>query len=201
MTEKATLGERMSEQKEFEASFRGHFLIAMPSLEDPNFSESVTYLCEHTPEGAVGLVINRVDPELTIEAVFQELKLESAPDVDTPPVHLGGPVHPGQIFVLHGPPFDWEACHPVTPSLALSNSKDILEKLAIGQGPESFILAVGCAGWGPGQLESEIMANAWLSCPASETVLFETPPEKQWEEAARLMGVNLKLFSGAVGHA
>jgi len=172
----------MSQQNEFEASLRGHFLIAMPSLEDPNFSESVTCLCEHTPEGAVGLVINRVDPELTIEAIFEELKLESAPDADTPPVHLGGPVHPGQI-----PPFDWEACHPVTPSLALSNSKDILEKLAIGQGPESFILAVGCAGWGPGQLESEIMANSWLSCPASETIL--------------LMGVNLKFFSGAAGHA
>lgn len=191
----------MSQEKEFEASFKGHFLIAMPSLVDPNFSETVTYLCEHTAEGAVGLVINRVDPELTIEAVFQELKLESIPDVDTLPIHLGGPVHPGQIFVLHGPPFGWEACRPVTPSLALSNSKDILEKIAKGQGPESFVLALGCAGWGPGQLESEIMANAWLSCPASETILFETPPERQWEEAARLMGVNLKLFSGAVGHA
>jgi putative transcriptional regulator len=164
----------------------------MPSLADPNFSETVTYVCEHTAEGAVGLVINRVHPELTIEAVFRELDLESIPHVDSLPIHLGGPVHAGQIFVLHGPPFGWEACRPVTPSVALSNSKDLLERLAKGE---------GCAGWGPGQLEAEILANAWLSCPASETILFETPLERRWEEAARLMGVDLKLLSEEAGHA
>ncbi|UCD87860.1 MAG: YqgE/AlgH family protein [Desulfobacterales bacterium] len=191
----------MSQEREFEASLKGHFLIAMPSLADPNFSETVTYVCEHTAEGAVGLVINRVHPELTIEAVFRELDLESIPHVDSLPIHLGGPVHAGQIFVLHGPPFGWEACRPVTPSVALSNSKDLLERLAKGEGPESFILTVGCAGWGPGQLEAEILANAWLSCPASETILFETPLERRWEEAARLMGVDLKLLSEEAGHA
>lgn len=191
----------MSQEKEFQASLRGHFLIAMPSLADPNFSQTVTCVCEHTAEGAVGLVINRVHPELTMEAVLKELELESVPEVDSLPVNLGGPVHTSQIFVVHGPPFGWEACRPVTPSLALSNSKDLLEALAKGQGPKSFIITLGCAAWGPGQLESEIMANAWLTCPASETVLFETPVDERWEKAARLMGIDVRLLTGAAGHA
>jgi putative transcriptional regulator len=191
----------MSDDRELTGSLKGHFLIAMPSLSDPNFSQTVTYLCEHTDEGAVGLVINRVHPEMTVETVFKELKLESVPEVDSLPIHLGGPVHEGQIFILHGPPFGWQACRPVTPTLALSNSKDLLEKLAVGQGPESFIITLGCAGWGPGQLESEIMANAWLACPASETILFETPAERRWEEAAKLMGIDVRLLTGAAGHA
>ena len=191
----------MSQEKEFQVSLKGHFLIAMPSLADPNFSQTVTCICEHTAEGAVGLVINRVHPELTMEPVLKELNLESVPEVESLPLHLGGPVHPSQIFVVHGPPFGWEACRPVTPSLALSNSKDLLESLAKGQGPESFIITLGCAAWGSGQLESEIMANAWLTCPASETVLFETSVDKRWEKAARLMGIDLKFLTEAAGHA
>ena len=191
----------MNQEKEFQVSLKGHFLIAMPSLADPNFSKTVTYVCEHTPEGAVGLVINRVHPELTMEPMLKELNLESVPEVDSLPLHLGGPVHPSQIFVVHGPPFGWEACRPVTPSLALSNSKDLLESLAKGQGPESFIITLGCAAWGPGQLESEIMANAWLTCPASETVLFETPVDKRWEKAAKLMGIDVRLLTEVAGHA
>lgn len=191
----------MSQENEFQVSLKEHFLIAMPSLVDPNFSRTVTYVCEHTPGGAMGLVINRVHAELTMEAVFKELDMEYVPEVGSIPMHLGGPVHPSQVFVLHGPPFGWEACSPVSPSLALSNSKDLLERLAKRQGPESFIIALGCAAWSPGQLESEIMENAWLTCPASETILFETPVDKRWEEAARLMGIDLRLFSEAAGHA
>jgi putative transcriptional regulator len=191
----------MSQEKEFQVYLKGHFLIAMPSLADPNFSQTVTCICEHTAEGAVGLVINRVHPELTMEPVLRELNLEYIQEVESLPLHLGGPVHPSQIFVVHGPPFGWEACRPVTPSLALSNSKDLLESLAKGQGPESFIITLGCAAWGSGQLESEIMANAWLTCPASKTILFETPVDKRWEKAAKLMGIDLTLLTGAAGHA
>ena len=191
----------MNQENGYQESLRGHFLIAMPGLGDPNFYQTVTYLCEYTPEGAVGLVINRVHPELTMGAVFQELDLESVPDADAQPVHLGGPVHMEQLFILHGPPFGWEACRPVTSSIALSNSKDLLEILAKGKGPESFILTLGCAGWGPGQLEAEIMANTWLTCPASETVLFETPVEKRWEQAAKLMGIDPMQLTDAVGRA
>ncbi|NVL90724.1 MAG: YqgE/AlgH family protein [Desulfobacterales bacterium] len=191
----------MSQEQGFQTSLKGHFLIAMPSLADPNFSQTVTHICEHNADGAVGLVINRVHPELTMEAVFKELSLESVPETNSIPVHLGGPVHQGQIFVVHGPPFDWEACRPVNSSIALSNSKDLLEKLAKGEGPESFIITLGCAGWGSGQLEYEIMSNAWLTCPANETILFETPVDKRWEEAAKLMGVDVKLLTEAAGHA
>lgn len=191
----------MSQEKEYYTSLKGHFLIAMPSLLDPNFSQSVTYLGEHTPEGAMGLVINRVHPELITEAVFKELNLKSVPEINSLPLHLGGPVHTEQIFILHGPPFGWEACRPVTPSIALSNSRDLVEVLAQGKGPESFMLAIGCAGWGPGQLESEIMANSWLTCPANETILFETPVEQRWEQAARLLGIDPAQLADVAGHA
>jgi putative transcriptional regulator len=173
----------------------------MPSLLDPNFFQSVTCICEHTLDGALGLVINRVLPEISVKMVFNELDLDPIPELDGTPVYLGGPVHKGQVFVLHGPPFEWESFHSVTPSLALSNSKDILTALARGKGPASFILALGCAGWGPGQLESEIMTNAWLTASVNETILFHTPPEKRWEEAARLLGIDISLLGDTVGHA
>lgn len=191
----------MIEEVQYQESLRGHFLIAMPSLADPNFSQTVTYICESTPEGAVGLVINRVHRELTMGTVFKELSLASVPETEALPLHLGGPVHVEQVFVLHGPPFGWEACRLVTSSIALSNSKDLLEILARGKGPESFILTLGCAGWGPGQLEAEIMANAWLTCPASEAILFEIPVGDRWEQAARLIGIDPTQLSDTVGRA
>jgi putative transcriptional regulator len=191
----------MTEELESEICLRGHFLIAMPGLEDPNFFQTVSYVCEHNAEGAVGLVINRVHPELTGEAVFRDLEMTAAQKFGGLPIHLGGPVHEDEVFVLHGPPFGWEACKPVTSSVALSNSKDLLERLAQGEGPESFMITLGCAGWGPGQLESEIMANVWLSCPANEKILFDMPHDKKWEEAAKLIGIDVRLLSGAVGHA
>jgi putative transcriptional regulator len=191
----------MTEENELGTCLKGHFLIAMPGLEDPNFLRSVTYLCEHNEEGAVGLVINRVHPEVNVDVILKGLQVESVSGLAPPPVHFGGPVHSDELFILHGPPFGWEACKPVTTSVALSNSIDLLENIAQGQGPEAFIIALGCAGWGPGQLESEIMANVWLSCPANEKVLFETPPEERWEEAAKLMGIDVRLLTGFAGHA
>jgi putative transcriptional regulator len=191
----------MTQESQYQSFLKGQFLIAMPSLADPNFHQSVTCLCEHTPEGALGLVINRVHPQLTMGSIFKELNLESIPEMDSLPIHLGGPVHPEQIFILHGPPFGWESCSKVNSHLALSNSRDLLETLAKGKGPESVILTLGCAGWGPGQLESEIMANAWLTCPVSETVLFETPIEKRWEQAAKLMGIDPTRLTEVAGHA
>lgn len=191
----------MSEEKRYEGSLKGHFLIAMPSLADPNFHQTVTYMGEHTPEGAVGLVINRVHPELTMEAVFKELNLKSIPEIHSLPLHIGGPVHTEQIFILHGPPFGWAASRQVSSTIALSNSKDLVERLAMGEGPESFLLALGCAGWGPGQLESEIMANSWLTCPSSDTILFQTPTEERWEQAAKLMGIDPARLTNTAGHA
>jgi putative transcriptional regulator len=191
----------MKNQDTYESSLRGDLLIAMPSLNDPNFSQTVTYMVEHTTEGAMGLVINRVHPEFSVTVIFEELGLKTLPQVASLPLHMGGPVHTGQVFILHGPPFDWEACRVVTPAVALSNSKDILAELAQGSGPESFLLTVGCAGWGPGQLESEIMANSWLNCKATTDILFRTPVEKRWEEAAKLMGIDPHRLADTAGHA
>lgn len=184
-----------------ESSLKGHFLIAMPSLADPNFSHTVSYIAEHTPEGAMGLVINRPHPELSMAAVFDELKLEADPETASLPLFLGGPVHTGQIFVLHGPPFGWQACQQVTPRIGLSNSMDLLDSVAQGRGPTSLVIALGCAGWGPGQLESEIMENAWLSCPATESILFDMAVEDRWEEATRLLGIDPNRLTDVSGHA
>lgn len=191
----------MIEANNYESSLKGHFLIAMPSLADPNFSQTVTFIVEHTPEGAMGLIINRVHPEFSIGTVFKELELETVPGVASLPLYLGGPVHTGQIFILHGPPFEWEACRPVTSWVALSNSQDILERLAEGSGPGFFMLTIGCAGWGPGQLEAEIMANSWLTCPATEGVVFDTPLERRWSEAAKLIGIDPTRLADTAGHA
>ena len=183
------------------ATLRGQFLLAMPSLIDPNFHQTVTSICEHNENGAMGIIINRVHHSLTAKDIFQELNIEHAPGSDTIPIHLGGPVHLGEIFVLHGPPFEWEATLMITPSLAMSNTRDILEAVAMCRGPRAFIISLGCAGWGPGQLESEIKENAWLNSPIFEENIFEMPVESRWEEAVKKMGIDPTLLSDTAGHA
>jgi len=182
-------------------SLKGQFLMAMPSLADPNFSQTVTCICEHTPEGAVGIVVNRVHPPLSGKDIFEELKIKCLPGAESIPIHIGGPVHLNEIFVLHGPPFGWEGSLMITPTLAMSNTKDILESLSMGRGPESFIISLGCAGWGAGQLESELKQNAWLTSPVFEEVIFRLPIEARWEEAVRKIGIDPALLSDTAGHA
>jgi putative transcriptional regulator len=123
------------------------------------------------------------------------------PGAESIPIHIGGPVHIGEIFLLHGPPFDWEGCLMITTSLAMSNTRDILEEVAMGRGPKSFIIALGCAGWGPGQLESEIKQNAWLTSPVFEDIIFEIPIETRWEGALKKIGVEPALLLDTAGHA
>lgn len=181
--------------------FKGQFLIAMPNLADPNFSQTVTCICEHTPEGAVGIVVNRVYSPLTGKDIFEELKIESLSDADSIPVHIGGPVHSNEVFVLHGPPFEWQGCRKITPFLAMSNTKDVLEALSMERGPKPFLIALGCAGWGPGQLEAEIKANAWLTSPVFEEIIFRLPVENRWEEAVKKVGIDPMALSDTAGHA
>ena len=188
-------------QNNYPGTLKGQFLLSMPSLLDPNFHQTVTCMCEHNSEGAMGLVINRVHPALTAKDIFEELKMEYIPGAESVPIHIGGPVHIAELFVLHGPPFDWEACLKITPNLALSNTKDIIESIASGKGPESFIITIGCAGWGPGQLEAEIKENAWLTYPIFEENIFEMPVENRWEEAVKKMGIDPTLLSNTAGHA
>ncbi len=185
----------------YQGFFKGQFLIAMPAMTDPGFFQTVTCISEHTSEGAVGIVINRPHPKISGKDIFDELGIEYIPETESIPIYIGGPVHVGEIFILHGPPFNWEGCLIVTPDLAMSNSRDILDAIAIGRGPESFIVSIGCAGWGKDQLESEIKANVWLTCPVSEKIIFELPVEFRWEEAMKKMGINPAQLSGKAGHA
>ncbi len=182
-------------------SLKGQFLIAMPALMDPNFYQTVTFICEHTADGAVGLVVNRVHDTLTLKNIFTELELTVHTDIGSLPVHIGGPVNINQIFVLHGPPFEWEGCLKVSPNIAMSNTMDIFSALSVGAGPKSFIVSLGCAGWGPGQLESELKQNAWLTGPAPEDIIFTIPFEMRWQEAVKKMGIDPALLTGAAGHA
>lgn len=183
-------------------SFMNQFLIAMPALADPNFSHTVTYICEHTPNGALGIVINRVVDDIDLAVVLEHMKIvTNVPNIVGHPVFLGGPVQPERGFVLHSPLGEWTSSVHVTDSMAVTTSRDILEAVAEGRGPEKVLIALGYAGWGPGQLEVEMAQNAWLNGPADPQIIFDTPVEKRWEAAAALMGVDLRLLSNSVGHA
>ena len=177
------------------------FLIAMPGLEDPNFFHTVTYICEHNDEGALGLVINR-PLDMRLGEVFEHMKIEpSDPRAAEVRVYLGGPVQQDRGFVLHEPLGEWEATLKVTDRIGITSSADILAAIAEGRGPERKLVALGYAGWGAGQLEREMSENAWLSGPADPQVLFELPDEARWKAAAAALGVDLDLLSGDAGHA
>lgn len=183
------------------ASLRNHFLIAMPQLADPHFSHTVTYICEHNAEGALGIVINR-PLEISLGDVLQHMRIQPAEYVDTAaPIYGGGPVQTERGFVLHRPVGAWTSTLAVTEDIALTTSRDILSAIGHGEGPKDFLLALGYAGWGAGQLEEEMAQNAWLSGPADPAILFELPVEERWGAAAALIGVDLTLLSSETGHA
>lgn len=178
-----------------------HLLIAMPTLADPNFSQTVTYVCEHNDDGALGIVINR-PTEMRVREMLAHLEIEpiqAAAGVDRP-IYAGGPVQRERGFVLHEPLGHWEASLAVTDTIGLTSSRDILGAIARGEGPPRHRVALGYAGWGAGQLEREIAANAWLSGPADTAILFETPADQCWHAAATLLGVDLNLIPGQAGH-
>ncbi|HFE37162.1 MAG TPA: YqgE/AlgH family protein [Gammaproteobacteria bacterium] len=182
--------------------FGGHFLVAVPSLQDPNFLRSVTYICEHNADGAFGIVINR-ELDATISDIFRELKLtcvEDAPGLKQK-VFSGGPVDIERGLVLHQPAGHWKSTLIQNNELAVTSSLDILTAIGQNQGPEKFIMVLGYAGWGAGQLEQEMAANAWLSAPANLDVIFDTPASQRWEKAAQSMGIDIRLLSSDIGHA
>lgn len=182
-------------------SLKGHFLTAMPMLKDPNFSQTVSVMCEHNSEGAVGIVVNRVHEGISGEDIFKELNISYTPGAGSIPVHIGGPVHMGEIFLIHGPPYGWESCIMITSQVAMSNTRDIIESIAMGEGPESFLIALGCAGWSPGQLEDEIKNNAWLTHPVANDIIFNSPIESRWDEAMKRMGIDPAFISETAGNA
>lgn len=185
-----------------DASLKHHLLIAMPQLADPNFHHSVTYLIEHNAEGAMGLTLNR-PTDASLMDVFADLEIEClAPPSDHHQLVMGGPVQPEAGFILHPPTSQvWQSSIPVDNQLWLTTSRDILEAIARGQGPEQSLLALGYAGWGPGQLEQELAENAWLSTPASADLIFDVPIDQRWQAAAARLGVDLNLISTEAGHS
>lgn len=183
------------------ANLTDHFLIAMPSLADSNFSRTVTYLCEHNAEGALGIVINR-PTDISLGELLDHLEIEDvAPRVAAKPVYLGGPVQRDRGFVLHRPGGEWDSSLQISDKIVLTTSRDILTAIARREGPQDYLVALGYAGWGPGQLEQEMAENAWLTGPAGDGVLFDKSSDQRWQAAAALLGVDMTLLSSGAGHA
>lgn len=178
-----------------------HFLIAMPNMADPNFARSLTYICEHNEQGALGLVVNR-PIEMTMSTLFEQvdIALDDRRWADLP-VYFGGPVQVDRGFVLHRPAGAWQSTLTVRDDVALTTSKDILEAVGKGQGPEHIFVSLGYAGWAAGQLEQELGQNAWLTVAADLDVVFNTPPEQRFQAAVDLLGIDLARLSDHAGHA
>lgn len=177
------------------------FLVAMPTLADPNFQHSVTYICEHNAQGALGIIINRPS-NLVLGDIFKQLSIEAShTDTKGLPVWQGGPVQLERGFVIHSPTGEWEATLKLGADLGVTTSRDVLASIARGTGPDKLFIALGYAGWGAGQLESEMAENAWLSTPVDPRILFDLPADQRWQAAAQSIGVDLALLSGDAGHA
>jgi len=178
-----------------------HFLIAMPAMADPRFANTLTYVCEHNKDGALGIVINR-PIDMTLSSLFDQINV---PLNDNPlggaPVHFGGPVQIDRGFVLHRPLGNWQSTLAISDDLGLTTSKDVLEALARGEGPKDVFVSLGYAGWSAGQLEQELAQNAWLTVEANADVLFDVPPEQRLPAAMQLLGIDFARLSEGAGHA
>lgn len=189
-------------------SLTNHLLIAMPGLNDPNFHQSVSYICEHNEEGAMGIVVNRPLP-ISFADLCQQLDITVADsEIANYPIFEGGPVEMERGFILHTPIGDWESTLVVSESenIGLTMSQDIIQAIADGydsdnQPPQQFMICLGYAGWGEDQLEDEMADNAWLNVAATKLLLFQTPIEQRWTKAAAALGVNLQQLSSDIGHA
>lgn len=180
---------------------RNQFLIAMPSLADEHFGQTVTLLCEHNDEGALGLVVNR-PTDLNLAEMLNHLGLDADHFGDgSPPVFWGGPVQPERGFVVHAEPGNWDATLVIGEQLHVTTSRDILDALAAGNGPHHYIVLLGYSGWDAGQLETEILGNAWLNTPVDQQILFDTPSNERWRAATRLLGVDFTQIGSGHGHA
>ncbi len=178
-----------------------HFLIAMPSMVDSVFSKTVTYICEHNEQGALGLVINR-PTDLTLTSLLKQLSISSeASPQDDSSVVFGGPVQVDCGFVLHHPMGKWQSTLKINEEVELTTSLDILQAIAHSEGPDKLLIALGYSGWEPGQIEQEIAQNSWLTVPASSNILFDLSFEERMPAALQLLGVNLANLSNEVGHA
>lgn len=182
-------------------SLSNQLLIAMPGMADPNFSTTVTLVCEHNSDGALGIIINR-PMVMNLGGLFKQLDLDGYDGaLADQPVLIGGPVASERGFVLHSSGVSYESTIAVSPEVQLTLSRDVIDALATGSGPEKSLVALGYAGWDTGQLEEEMLNNAWLTVPASPDVIFDVPFADRWSFAARSIGIDIHKMSQDVGHA
>ncbi|MBI2235990.1 MAG: YqgE/AlgH family protein [Magnetospirillum sp.] len=179
----------------------GQVLIAMPQMQDPRFSRTVVYLCAHTADGAMGIVINRPFNGLSFGELLDQLEIEPTAKCGDIRVHFGGPVEGGRGFVLHSTDYLQETTMMVDDKVALTATVDVLKAMAEGQGPRRSLLALGYAGWGSGQLDAEIRDNAWLNVPADDELLYNGDLDHKWELAIHKLGIDFGSLSGDAGHA
>jgi putative transcriptional regulator len=179
----------------------GQLLIAMPAMPDPRFARTVIYVCAHSAEGAMGIVVNRLFGSITFPDLLEQLGIEAGPAVHGRHVHFGGPVEAARGFVLHSTDYLQDGTLQVDDEVALTATVDVLRAIAEGGGPRRSLLALGYAGWGEGQLDAEIQANGWLHAPADEALLFDDDIDTKWERAIAKLGVSLSTLSGEAGHA
>ncbi len=179
----------------------GQLLIAMPGMRDERFIRSVIYMCAHTDEGAMGLVLNQVIDSLSFGQLLAQLGIDEVKSQSNVPVHFGGPVEAGRGFVLHTSDYNQDATLEVDDEIGLTATIDILKAIARGRGPRRSLLALGYAGWGPGQLDSEIRQNGWLQVPADSQIIFDPEHETKWQRAISKLGIDPRMLSDDVGHA
>lgn len=179
----------------------GQLLVAMPQMTDPRFERSVIYICVHNAEGAMGLIVNRLVGSITFAELLEQLDIRTQGTPESVPVHFGGPVETGRGFVLHSTDYVQDNSVMMGSSLALTATIDILRAVAEGNGPANRLLALGYAGWGPGQLEGELQDNSWLNVPADETILFGPGLEDKWTKAVAKLGFDPNLLFAGAGHA
>ena len=179
----------------------GQLLIAMPGMRDERFAKSVIYMCAHSEEGAMGLVLNQRLDSLTFAELISQLELDEKHLSKDVPVHFGGPVESGRGFVLHTSDYQQDATLEVVNGVALTATVEILKAIAQGKGPQKSLLALGYAGWGPGQLDMEIRANGWLQVPSDSEIIFDIEPDTKWERAIQRLGIDPRMLSDDVGHA
>jgi putative transcriptional regulator len=183
------------------ANFTHHFLIAMPNMADPHFANSLTYVCEHNQDGALGIVVNK-PTDMMLSALFEQIDVPATgAELHGTPVHYGGPVQVDRGFVLHRPLGNWQSTLAISDDLGLTTSKDVLEAVARGDGPKDVLVSLGYAGWSAGQLEQEIAQNAWLTVEADPDLMFDTPADARLPAAMRLLGIDFSRLSDDVGHA
>ena len=179
----------------------GHMLVAMPQMSDPRFARSVIYLCAHSSDGAMGLVVNKLIDSITFPDLLRQLNIDEASSTDQIRIHFGGPVESGRGFVLHSDDYVQESTLVVNEGIALTATIDVLRAIANDEGPRRSLLALGYAGWAPGQLDAEIQANGWLHVDPDDDLIFGGDLDKKWEQAINKLGIDLSVFSGVAGRA